>query len=206
MDGILATTKIHELWWLLYSRLLWSTRCAATPNGGTYGSVIAAAANLSGAVKGENVPVTLTYTGTANDGTEYNGTTPPTKAGTYTITATITDPNYKLDADTATAEFTVAKRSATVTPDNKSKVYEEKDPELTYKVSGVLDGEMLKGITLARAKGENAGKYAITVTVRTPRGPHHRRSQLPHRHRHCLCRGYADPRRRRWNCHRCQRS
>ena len=28
--GILATTKIHELWWLLYSRLLWSTRCAAT--------------------------------------------------------------------------------------------------------------------------------------------------------------------------------
>ena len=30
LDGILATTKIHELWWLLYSRLLWSTRCAAT--------------------------------------------------------------------------------------------------------------------------------------------------------------------------------
>ena len=144
-----------------------------TPNGGTYGSVIAAAANLSGAVKGENVPVTLTYTGTANDGTEYNGTTPPTKAGTYTITATITDPNYKLDADTATAEFTVAKRSATVTPDNKSKVYEEKDPELTYKVSGVLDGEMLKGITLARAKGENAGKYAITVTADVSANPNY---------------------------------
>ena len=144
-----------------------------TPNGGTYGSVVAAAANLSGAVKGENVPVTLTYTGTANDGTEYNGTTPPTKAGTYTITATITDPNYKLDADTATAEFTVAKRSATVTPDNKSKVYEEKDPELTYKVSGVLDGEMLKGITLARAKGENAGKYAITVTADVSANPNY---------------------------------
>ena len=144
-----------------------------TPNGGTYGSVIAAAANLSGAVKGENVPVTLTYTGTANDGTKYTGTTPPTKAGTYTITATITDPNYKLDADTATAEFTVAKRSATVTPDNKSKVYEEKDPELTYKVSGVLDGEMLKGITLARAKGENAGKYAITVTADVSANPNY---------------------------------
>ena len=144
-----------------------------TPNGGTYGSVIAAAANLSGAVKGENVPVTLTYTGTANDGTEYNGTTPPTKAGTYTITATITDPNYKLDADTATAEFTVAKRPATVTPDNKSKVYEEKDPELTYKVSGVLDGETLEGITLARAKGENAGKYAITVTADVSANPNY---------------------------------
>ena len=144
-----------------------------TPNGGTYGSVIAAAANLSGAVKGENVPVTLTYTGTANDGTEYNGTTPPTKAGTYTITATITDPNYKLDADTATAKFTVTKRPATVTPDNKSKVYEEKDPELTYKVSGVLDGETLEGITLARAKGENAGKYAITGTADASANPNY---------------------------------
>ena len=136
-----------------------------TPNGGTYGSVVAAAANLSGAVKGEDVPVTLTYTGTANDGTEYNGTTPPIKAGTYTITATITDPNYKLDADTATAEFTVAKRPATVTPDNKSKVYEEKDPKLTYIVSGVLSGETLKGITLALAEGENAGEYDITGTA-----------------------------------------
>ena len=96
-----------------------------------------------------------------------------TKAGTYTITATITNPNYKLDADTATAEFTVAKRSATVTPDNKSKVYEEKDPELTYKVSGVLDSETLEGITLARAKGENAGKYAITATADAGANPNY---------------------------------
>lgn len=144
-----------------------------TPNGGTYGSVTAAAAVLSGVVDGETVPVTLTYTGTANDGTEYNGTTPPTKAGTYTITATINDPNYKLDADTATAEFTVAKRGATVTPDNKSKVYQEKDPDLTYKVDGVLDGETLTGITLTRARGENAGKYAITATADAGANPNY---------------------------------
>ena len=144
-----------------------------TPNGGTYGSVTAAAAVLSGVVDGETVPVTLTYTGTANDGTEYNGTTPPTKAGTYTITATINDPNYKLDADTATAEFTVAKRGATVTPDNKSKVYEENDPKLTYKVSGVLDGETLTGITLTRAEGENAGEYDITGTADAGANPNY---------------------------------
>lgn len=136
-----------------------------TPNGGTYGSVTAAAAELFGAVEGDNVPVTLTYTGTANDGTEYNGIAPPTKAGTYTVTATITDRNYTLDANTATAKFTVAKRGATVTPDNKSKVYQEKDPDLTYKVDGVLDGETLTGITLTRAKGEDAGEYAITGTA-----------------------------------------
>ena len=29
-SGILATTKIHELWRFLYSRLLWNTCCAVT--------------------------------------------------------------------------------------------------------------------------------------------------------------------------------
>ena len=145
-----------------------------TPNGGTYGETITPATVTANDVVGEDAPkITLTYTGTANDGTEYNGTTPPAKAGTYTITATTTNPNYTLDPKTTTADFTIAKRPATVTPDNKSKVYEEKDPELTYKVSGVLDSEMLKGITLARAKGENAGKYAITATADASANPNY---------------------------------
>ena len=144
-----------------------------TPNGGTYGSVTAAAAVLSGVVDGETVPVTLTYTGTANDGTAYANTTPPAKAGTYTVTATTTNPNYTLDPKTTTADFTIAKRPATVTPDNKSKVYEEKDPDLTYAVSGVLAGETLKGITLTRAEGENAGEYAITATADAGANPNY---------------------------------
>ena len=144
-----------------------------TPNGGTYGSVTAAAAVLSGVVDGETVPVTLTYTGAANDGTAYADTTPPAKAGTYTVTATTTNPNYTLDPDTNTAEFAIAKRPATVTPDNQSKVYEEKDPDLTYAVSGVLDGETLKGITLTRAEGENAGEYAITATADAGANPNY---------------------------------
>ena len=146
-----------------------------TPNGGTYGETITPATVKANDVVGEDTPtITLTYTGTANDGTEYTGTTPPTKAGTYTVTATTTDNNYTLDAKTITADFTVAKRRATVTPDdNQSKVYEEKDPELTYKVSGVLDGETLKGITLTRAEGENAGEYAITATADAGANPNY---------------------------------
>ena len=145
-----------------------------TSNGGTYGGTITPATATANDVVGEDNPeITLTYTGTANDGTEYNGTTPPTKAGTYTIKASTTDKNYTLDANTATAKFTVAKRGATVTPDNKSKVYKEKDPDLTYKVSGVLDGETLKGITLTRAEGENAGKYAITATADAGANPNY---------------------------------
>ena len=145
-----------------------------TPNGGTYGETITPATVKANDVVGEDTPeITLTYTGTANDGTAYADTTPPAKAGTYTVTATTTNHNYTLDAKTITAEFTVAKRRATVTPDKQSKVYEEKDPELTYKVSGVLDGETLKGITLTRAEGENAGKYAITATADAGANPNY---------------------------------
>ena len=145
-----------------------------TPNGGSYGGIITPATATANDVVGEDAPkITLTYTGTANDGTKYNGTTPPTKAGTYTIKASTTDKNYTLDANTATAKFTVAKRGATVTPDNKSKAYEEKDPKLTYIVSGVLSGETLKGITLARAEGENAGEYDITGTADAGANPNY---------------------------------
>ena len=145
-----------------------------TPNGGTYGETITPATVKANDVVGEDTPtITLTYTGTANDGTEYTGTTPPAKAGTYTVTATTTNPNYTLDPDTNTAEFAIAKRPATVTPDNKTKVYEGKDPDLTYAVSGVLDGETLKGITLTRAEGENAGEYAITATADAGANPNY---------------------------------
>ena len=146
-----------------------------TPNGGSYGETIIPATATANDVVGEDNPeITLTYTGTASDGTKYTGTTPPTKAGTYTIKASTTNANYTLVANTATATFTVAKRGATVTPDNKSKVYQEKDPDLTYKVNGVLDGETLKGITLTRAEGENAGQYAITATADAGANPNYK--------------------------------
>ena len=69
---------------------------------------------------------------------------------------------------------TITAKEVTVTPDNKSKVYQEKDPKLTYKVSGVLDGETLKGITLTRAEGENAGQYAITATADAGANPNYK--------------------------------
>lgn len=145
-----------------------------TPNGGSYGETITPATATANDVVGEDNPeITLTYTGTASDGTKYTGTTPPTKAGTYTIKASTANANYTLVANTATATFTVAKRGATVTPDNKSKVYQEKDPKLTYIVSGVLSGETLKGITLARAEGENAGEYDITGTADAGANPNY---------------------------------
>ena len=83
-----------------------------TPNGGTYeGAIIPANAALNGLVGEDKPEITLTYTGKANDGTEVNGTEIPVLAGTYTVTASITDSNYRLKAEGTTAEFTVAKAS-----------------------------------------------------------------------------------------------
>lgn len=92
-----------------------------TPGGGTYGNVTAATAKLNNVVSGQTVPVTLTYTGTANDGTDYSGTTAPKKAGSYTVAATISNGNYSLTG-TTTAEFVIDKATVT-TPTPESKAY-----------------------------------------------------------------------------------
>ena len=81
-----------------------------TPNGGTYeGAIIPANAALNGLVGEDKPEITLTYIGKANDGTEVNGTATPVLAGIYTVTASITDSNYNLKAEGATAEFVITK-------------------------------------------------------------------------------------------------
>lgn len=78
-----------------------------TPNGGTYNETITPAkAKLNGLEENDNPAVTLTYSGTANDGTIVSGTEVPSLAGTYTVTASINDNNYKLTG-TTNAEFKV---------------------------------------------------------------------------------------------------
>lgn len=78
-----------------------------TPNGGTYGEKITGAtAKLNDVENSDHPEVTLTYTGTAYDGTKVNGTEVPSHAGKYTVTASIDDKNYNLTG-TNTAEFVV---------------------------------------------------------------------------------------------------
>ncbi len=79
-----------------------------TPGGGCYGSITPAEAELEGLAEGDAPAVILTYTGTANDGSEYSGTAVPAKAGSYTVTASVSDPNYNLTGN-VTAAFAVAK-------------------------------------------------------------------------------------------------
>ena len=84
------------------------------------------------------------------------------EAGEYTISVALgNNPNY--DVTAIDGVFTVAKKAATITVANLSKVYGENDPALTATVEGTV-GEDTLDYTLSRAQGNNAGEYVITAT------------------------------------------
>ena len=87
-------------------------------------------------------------------------------AGSYTAQAVaLNNSNYTLGADVSTA-FVIKKAAATVTVDNTTKHIGKNDPKFTYKVTGLVEGESLKDITVARTAGETAGDYDITATAK----------------------------------------
>ena len=79
--------------------------------------------------------------------------------GEKTVNVKAENANYETAETTVTLK--VIPKPVTVTADNKSKTYDEKDPELTAKVSGTLNGNTVS-YTLSREKGKNVGDYAIT--------------------------------------------
>ena len=117
-----------------------------TMEGWTYGDE--AKAPVASDAKGE-----ATFTYNTNDGKV------PTNAGTYTVTATFAATDLYEEA-TATATFTIAKKSIIVKAVAVSKTYGEADPELTYTATGLVGEDKLSG-KLNRAEGEDVGTYAI---------------------------------------------
>ncbi len=69
--------------------------------------------------------------------------------------------NYVVPANSE-IDKTIAKATVTVTADAKSKTEGDADPELTYTVSGLVEGDKLSG-ALTRAEGEAVGEYDITI-------------------------------------------
>jgi len=90
-------------------------------------------------------------------------------AGTHTISATYSGDDTFTTSTAAALPLTIAKAQATVTADNKSKVYGAADPTLTYTVTGLLNGDtssVVSGVTLSSTTGTAAtvGTHAITIT------------------------------------------
>ena len=136
---------------------------AITPNGGTYGSVTAAAAKLSGVADGETVPVTLTYTGNG-----YNSTAVPTNAGSYTVTASIADSNYVLTGKT-TASFVIKPKSIKGAKVVLGKALTANGAEQTQTVEKVLlDGKELPAdsYTVAGNTATAPRSHTLTITAK----------------------------------------
>ena len=111
-------------------------------------------------VSGNTDTAAVTYTYAIKGSTDFSATV-PTNAGEYTVKAKV-DATNNYNGGEATADFTIAKATVTVTADAKSKTYgDATDPTLTYTCSDLVSGDSFTG-ALTRASGENAGTYAIT--------------------------------------------
>lgn len=96
-------------------------------------------------------------------GTNVFSNTPPVDAGTYLVTAVYPgDANHQ--PSTVSAFLIIVPRDVTVTIADKTKVYGDRDPRLTYTTEGVVRGERLD-ITLRRERGQDVGEYEITASL-----------------------------------------
>ena len=91
--------------------------------------------------------------------------------GTKTILVKVTNKNYAPAETHLTGTVTIKPFEVTVKADDAGKVYDETDPKLTATITPEQrpDNQNIE-YTVARAAGENAGTYTITVTAEADQG------------------------------------
>ena len=150
----------------------------------TYGEAVGCdITNLSFAQPGGTAAnaedLVYTYTGTANDGTTWNSTDAPTKAGSYTLTVSYND-TVHYEVTPQVLNFTINKAPATVTAKNQryhigTKLPDSSAPELDkhYTVEGLFGEDSIGTVTMKYQKdGEDVtpdvtktGTYDIVILV-----------------------------------------
>ncbi|WP_226389679.1 MBG domain-containing protein [Penaeicola halotolerans] len=120
-----------------------------------------------------NPTLTFSYTGLVNGDTEVTTlpsisttATASSAVGTYTITlADAADANY--DITLVAGELEVTKASLTITADDKTKVYGQANPTLTFSYTGLVNGDTevttLPSISTTATASSAVGTYAITL-------------------------------------------
>lgn len=138
-----------------------------------YGENVKVTYTVAGVPATETITVTLKYKGRGT--TVYaESATAPTKAGTYTVTASIANGNYDLGA--TTKDYEIKKKALTITADNKTVTYGDAAPAYTASYDGFIDGEdqttagLFSGTLTYTAQlssteyaaGKGVGSYVIT--------------------------------------------
>ena len=91
-------------------------------------------------------------------------TTDLENVGEYAVSASVnakSNPNYKVTTTDGT--LTVTPKAASVTLEDTTKVYGDKDPKFTYTTEGLVEGQALEGVTITRAEGEDVGSYKVNM-------------------------------------------
>ena len=100
-----------------------------------------------------------------------------TNAGKYTATATgVDNENYVLSTKAdRTHDFSIARKPIKVTADSVQKHVNADDPKFSYTVeaNALVIGDTLKDITVERTKGEECGKYDITISAKANSNPNY---------------------------------
>ena len=135
-----------------------------TPNGGIYeGTITPATAVLDGLVGEDDPEIILTYAGRANDGTAADGKV-PSKAGTYTVTASIKDSNYSLKEDGSSAEFTIKRADPQL---SVSAVKDKKYGEEAFKLEVSNKGDGVKSYASSDDKVVTVDKNGVVTIIGT---------------------------------------
>ena len=135
-----------------------------TPNGGIYeGTITPATAVLNGLVGEDDPEIILTYAGRANDGTAADGKV-LSKAGTYTVTASIKDSNYSLKEDGSSAEFTIKRADPQL---SVSAVKDKKYGEEAFKLEVSNKGDGVKSYASSDDKVVTVDKNGVVTIIGT---------------------------------------
>lgn len=100
--------------------------------------------------------------------------------GEYVVSASVNDlsnPNYKVTTTDGT--LTVTPKTATVTLDDATKVYGDKDPKFTYTTEGLVEGQALEGVTITRAEGEDVSTYKVNMGFAESSNTNYKLTVLP---------------------------
>ena len=131
--------------------------------------------------------VTLTFTGTSTAGDTYAAsTTPPTNAGTYTITPSAEvlvsghQSSYSFTYHSAT--YIIHKRPVTIVSPDQTKTFGQDDPAFPWAFLDPAHTNMAYSDTLSghleRVSGENVGTYQQTIGTMTDDNPNYEISYM----------------------------
>ena len=135
----------------------------------TYGGTVnEPTINVSGLEESPKITYYYNTEGNNSNGTKWaQGTV--LDVGTYYMYAVVEETANYEEFTTDPVKFNIRKAKAKIIVEDKLKHIGTNDPEFTYSLKGLFDGDNIENIELTRNEGEKAGNYDITASFTKPK-------------------------------------